>query len=299
MSNIFTLTTPRGLLDAETDTVIEVEVSRLKAFPQHPFSVKNDEEMAELVQSIKDAGVLVPLLVRPMDTGSYELISGHRRLFAAKAADLVTVPCIVREMDDDSATIAMVDSNKYRERILPSEKAFAYKMKLDALKHQGKRGTATSAHDEPKLTAERTRDIIAQDAGESGASVQRYISLTQLVPPLRQMVDDKALSINTGVELSHIPESGQLLIADIIDKTAHFPSPAQAKELRRLSDSGALERTAIVRLLKQEKKDTERLVISGETLSRYFPKQYTPRQRMEVIESLLAAWAKKNGRKMS
>lgn len=298
MSNLFQLTTPRGLLDAETDTVIDIEVTQLTAFPQHPYSVNDDEEMTELTQSIKDAGVLVPLLVRPLDAGTYQLISGHRRLFAAKAAELAVVPCIVREMDDDTATIAMVDSNKYRERILPSEKAFAYRMKMEALKHQGKRLTATSAHNEPKLTQERTRDIIARDAGESGASVQRYISLTQLVPSLRQMVDDKTLSINTGVELSHIPEAGQLLIADIIDKTAHFPSPAQAKELRRLSDSGALERTAIVRLLKQEKKDTERLVISGETLSRYFPKQYTPRQRMEVIENLLAAWAKKNGRKL-
>ncbi len=298
MSNPFVLKTPRGLLDAETDTVIDIEVSRLTAFPQHPYAVNDDEEMAELVQSIKAAGILVPLLVRPVDGGSYQLISGHRRLFAAKAAELVTVPCIVREMDDDTATIAMVDSNKYRERILPSEKAYAYKMKMEALKHQGKRLTATSAHGEPKLTPERTRDIIARDAGESGASVQRYISLTQLVPPIRQMVDNKTLSINTGVELSHIPESGQLLIADIIDKTAHFPSPAQAKELRRLSDSGALERPAIVRLLKQEKKDTERLVISGDTLNRYFSKQFSPRQRMEVIESLLAAWARKNGVKL-
>lgn len=298
MSNLFQLTAPRGLLDAETDTVIDIEVTRLTAFPQHPYSVNDDAEMAELTQSIKDAGILVPLLVRPMDAGTYQLISGHRRLFAAKAAEFMTVPCIVREMDDDTATIAMVDSNKYRERILPSEKAYAYKMKMDALKHQGRRVTLTSAHDEPKLPPERTRDIIARDAGESGASVQRYISLTQLVPPLRQMVDDKALSINTGVELSHISEAGQLLIADIIDKTAHFPSPAQAKELRRLSDTGSLERAAIVKLLKQEKKDTERLVISGETLSRYFPKQFTPRQRMEVIENLLAAWAKKNGRKL-
>ena len=294
MSNLFQLTAPRGLLDAETDTVIEVEVSRLTAFPQHPYSVTDDEEMAELTQSIKDAGILVPLLVRPLAGNTYQLISGHRRLFAAKAAGLITVPCIVREMDDATATIAMVDSNKYREKILPSEKAYAYKMKMDALKHQGKRGTATSAHDEPKVTPERTRDIIARDAGESGASVQRYISLTQLVPPLCQMVDDKTLSINTGVELSHISEAGQLLIADIIHKTAHFPSPAQAKELRRLADSGALERTAIIKLLKQEKRDTERLVISGETLSRYFPKQYTTRKRMEIIENLLAAWAKEN-----
>ena len=262
---------------------------KMQPFPNHPFKVVDDEKMMDMVESIKEYGVLVPIIVRPVENGNYEIVSGHRRHHAAVLAGQEEIPAIVREMDEDAAVLVMVDSNLQRENILPSEKAFAYRMKLEALKHQGKRSDLTSAQIGLKLSTE----IIGEQNGDSRNQVKRYIRLTHLIPDILEMVDNKNIAFNAAVEISYLSEKEQELLHDNMDVNECSPSLSQAKRLKKYSQDGKLTEDVIDAIMTEEKETDTKLVLKGDTIKKYFPKEYTPMQMQQVITKLLENWYRK------
>lgn len=274
--------------EEQREQVQQIPVSELFPFKNHPFKVLDDDSMTRTVESISQFGVLAPLIARPRPEGGYEIISGHRRKHAAELANLDTVPVIVRNMEDDAATILMVDSNLQREHILPSERAFAYKMKLDAIKHQGARSDLTSSQLGMKLQA---LDIVGKDAGDSRNQVHRFIRLTNLIPELLNMVDEKMVSFNPAVELSYLLPEQQQEIVKAMDDTQNAPSVSQAKRIKELAQKGQFNSDAVVAIMGEEKKsELDTVTIKNETLRKYFPRNYTPRQMEQKIIQLLEAW---------
>lgn len=272
------------------ERVQSLPLDKLEPFPNHPFKVIDDDKMLETVESIKERGVLVPILVRPKNDGNFEIVSGHRRHHASQLAGLTEIPAIVREMDDDTAILLMVDSNLQREELLPSEKAFAYKMKLDAIKRQGKRTDLTSAQIVPKLQA---RDIVAHDAGVNRMEVTRYVRLTYLVPDLLDRVDNKTMAFNAAVEVSYLTEPEQLMLCDAIEREECTPNLSQAKRLKQYSQDGKLDENVMDAIMTEEKPIEDKLVLKGDVLAKYFPRTYTPSQKQKIIVKLLEDWHKR------
>ncbi|MDD3261854.1 MAG: ParB/RepB/Spo0J family partition protein [Oscillospiraceae bacterium] len=278
--------------DDSREKVVEIPLAELHPFKNHPFKVKDDEAMADTSESIKKYGVLVPGIARPDPDGGYELVAGHRRHHASELAGKDTMPVIVRELDDDAATIIMVDSNLQREELLPSERAFAYKMKLEAVKHQGARTDLTSVQVEQKLSA---RDKVAKDAGErSGIQVMRYVRLTELIPDLLDMVDEKKIAFNPAYELSFLKPEEQRQLIVVMDEEQATPSLSQAQRLKKFSAEGKLGYDAMSAIMSEEKKgDLDKVVLNSDVLKKYFPKSYTPLRMQETIIKLLDQWQKK------
>ncbi len=275
--------------EQQREQVQQIPIGELFPFKNHPFKVLDDESMQRTVESVEQYGVLSPLIARPRPDGDgYEIISGHRRQYAAKLAGLDTLPVIVRQMSDDAAVILMVDSNLQREHILPSERAFAYKMKLDAIKNQGARSDLTS----PQVAAKfRSDDAVARDQGISGDTVRRYIRLTNLIPELLDMVDEKKISFNPAVELSYLDESQQRDFLEAMDGTQNAPSVSQAQQLKKMAQCGEFTYDKAFDILGQEKKsEQDTVTIKNDILRKYFPRSYTPRQMEEKIIQLLDAW---------
>ena len=280
---------------SQAEQVQQIPIDALHPFTNHPFKVLDDEAMTRTVESIAQYGVLSPLIARPRPEGGYEIISGHRRQYAAKLAGLDTLPVIVRQMDDDAAVILMVDSNLQREHILPSERAFAYKMKLDAIKNQGARSDLTSSQIGTKLRAD---EKVAQDLGESRNQIQRFIRLTNLVPELLDMVDEKKSAFNPAVELSYLDESQQREFLEAMEDTQNAPSLSQAQQLKKMAQQGEFSYEKAFDVMGQEKKsEKDTVTIKNETLRKYFPRSYTPKQMEEKIIQLLDAWQKKQQRR--
>ena len=282
--------------EEQQEQVRQIPIDDLHPFTNHPFKVLDDEAMTRTVESIAQYGVLAPLIARPRPDGDgYEIISGHRRQYAAKLAGLETLPVIVRNMDDDAAVLLMVDSNLQRETILPSERAFAYKMKLEALKNQGARSDLTSSQIGTKLRAD---EKVAQDLGESRNQVQRFIRLTNLIPELLDMVDEKKISFNPAVELSYLDESQQRDFLEAMQDTQNAPSLSQAQQLKKMAQQGELSYEKAFDVMGQEKRsEKDTVTIKNETLRKYFPRSYTPKQMEEKIIQLLDAWQKKQQRR--
>ena len=281
--------------EEQREQVQQIPIDALHPFTNHPFKVLDDEAMTRTVESIAQYGVLAPLIARPRPDGDgYEIISGHRRQYAAKLAGLDTLPVIVRQMSDDAAVILMVDSNLQREHILPSERAFAYKMKLEAIKNQGARSDLTS----PQVAAKfRSDDAVAKDQGISGDTVRRYIRLTNLIPELLDMVDEKKISFNPAVELSYLDESQQRDFLEAMDSTQNAPSVSQAQQLKKMAQCGEFTYEKAFDILGQEKKsEQDTVTIKNDILRKYFPRSYTPRQMEEKIIQLLDAWQRKQQR---
>ena len=280
--------------EEQREQVQQIPIDELHPFTNHPFKVVDDEAMTQTVKSIKLLGVTNPLIARPRPEGGYEIISGHRRQHAAQLAGLDTLPVIVRQMDDDAAVLLMVDSNLQRESVLPSEKAFAYKMKLEALKNQGARSDLTSSQVGTKLRAD---EKVAKDSGDSRNQVQRYIRLTNLIPELLDMVDEKKISFNPAVELSYLDEKQQRDFLEAMDGTQNAPSVSQAIQLKKMAQSGEFTYEKAFDILGQEKKsEQDTVTIKNDILRKYFPRSYTPRQMEEKIIQLLDAWQKKRQR---
>ena len=281
--------------EEQREQVQQIPIDELHPFTNHPFKVLDDEAMTRTVESIAQYGVLAPLIARPRPDGDgYEIISGHRRQYAAKLAGLDTLPVIVRQMSDDAAVILMVDSNLQREHILPSERAFAYKMKLDAIKNQGARSDLTSTQVAQKLSVEKVGD----DAGVSKDTIRRFIRLTNLIPELLDMVDEKKISFNPAVELSYLDESQQREFLEAMDGTQNAPSVSQAQQLKKMAQCGEFTYEKAFDILGQEKKsEQDTVTIKNDILRKYFPRSYTPRQMEEKIIQLLDAWQKKQQRR--
>lgn len=278
------------------EKVQEIPLDQLIPFKNHPFKVVDDEAMLRTVESISQYGILSPLIARPMEDGSYELISGHRRKHAAELAGISVVPVIVREMDDDAATILMVDSNLQRETILPSERAWAYRLKLEAMKHQGSRTDLTSVQVAPKLSTE----IIGEAAGMSKDNVKRFIRLTYLIPELLEMVDQKQLAFNPAVELSYLSEKQQNDFIEAMEYAQTTPSLSQAQRLKKLAADGMCSLDVMCAVMSEEKKDMlDKVTFKGDEIRKFFPKSYTPKQMQETIIKLLSQWQKKRERDMS
>lgn len=283
--------TPSGKL---TEQITEVPITELHPFPNHPFKVRDDDAMQETAESIKAYGVLVPAIVRPREDGGYELVSGHRRKHACELAGLDTMPVIIRNLDSDAATIIMVDSNIQRENILPSERAQAYKMKLEAIKRQGERLDLTCDQVGHKLSGQKSVEIIAEDSGDSKTQVQRYIRLTELTPELQTMVDDKKIAFTPAVELSYLKPEEQALLLDTIDSEQATPSLSQAQRMKKLSQEGKLNDDSMLDIMMEQKKpEPYNLTFSGDKIRKYFPRSYTPQQMESTIIKLLEAWQKK------
>ena len=282
--------------EEQREQVQQIPIDALHPFTNHPFKVLDDEAMTRTVESIAQYGVLAPLIARPRPDGDgYEIISGHRRQYAAKLAGLETLPVIVRNMDDDAAVLLMVDSNLQRETILPSERAFAYKMKLEALKNQGARSDLTSSQIGTKLRAD---EKVAQDSGESRNQIQRFIRLTNLIPELLDMVDEKKISFNPAVELSYLDESQQRDFLEAMNDTQNAPSLSQAQQLKKIAQQGEFSYEKAFDVMGQEKRsEKDTVTIKNETLRKYFPRSYTPKQMEEKIIQLLDAWQKKQQRR--
>lgn len=280
--------------EQKREQVQQIPIGELFPFKEHPFKVLDDEAMQRTVESVAQYGVLAPLIARPRPEGGYEIISGHRRQHAAELAGLDTLPVIVREMTDDAAVILMVDSNLQRENILPSERAFAYKMKLEALKNQGARSDLTS----PQLAAKfRSDDAVAKGQGISGDTVRRYIRLTNLIPELLDLVDEKKISFNPAVELSYLDEAQQRDFLQAMDETQNAPSLSQAQRMKKLAQEGKFTYEAAFAIMGEAKKDElDKVVIKNDTLKKYFPRSYTPRQMEDVIIKLLEQWQRKQQR---
>ena len=279
--------------DAATVTgeqVRQIPTDQLFPFKDHPFKVTDDQAMQDTVESIKEYGVLVPAIARPRPDGGYELISGHRRQHACELAGITAMPVIVRNLDDDAATILMVDSNLQRENILPSERAFAFKMKLEAMKHQGERSDLTSCQVGTKLRAD---EQLAESAGESARTVQRYIRLTELIPEMLAMVDDRQMAFNPAVELSYLTKEQQQMLFQEIENCQATPSLSQAQRLKKFSQEGKLDEGVIMAVMSEEKKDIDKVTLPGETINKYFPKSYTPKQKQDTIIRLLEQWQHK------
>ena len=290
--DIFETDTSRN--EAKQERVQEIPLSDLHPFEGHPFKVVDDEEMQKTVESVRDFGVLTPAIARPDPDGGYEIISGHRRHRASELAGKDTMPVIVREMDDDAAIILMVDANLQRETILPSERAFAYKMKLDAIKHQGARSDLTSDQVGPKLTA---AEKVAEEANDSQTQVKRYIRLTELTPELLDMVDSGQIKFNPAVELSYLDEAQQRDFLQAMDETQNAPSLSQAQRMKKLAQEGKLTYEAAFAIMGEAKKDElDKVVIKNDTLKKYFPRSYTPRQMEDVIIKLLEQWQRRQQR---
>lgn len=277
----------------------EMPLSDLHPFEGHPFKVLDDELMEQTVESIRQIGVVSPLIVRPDPEGGFEILSGHRRLHAAQLAGLETVPVIVKEMDDDAAIIFMVDSNLQRENILPSERAFSYKMKLEAMKHQGERGDLTSGQVGQKSVGTVSRDIVAEQSGDSSRNVQRFIRLTNLIPEILDMVDEKKIAFNPAVELSYLKTSEQKEFLEAMDYAQASPSLSQAQRLKKLSQEGGCTLDAMCEVMNEIKKDElDHVTIKNEVLRKYFPKSYTPKQMQDTIIRLLEKWQRSKQRDM-
>ena len=281
--------------DEQLEKIQEIPLSELHPFKDHPFKVKDDDAMIETADSIKKYGVLVPAIARPLPDGGYELVAGHRRRRASELAGKETMPVIVRDLDDDAATIIMVDSNLQRENLLPSERAFAYKMKLEAIKHQGARTDLTSVQVEQKLSA---RDQVAKEAGErSGIQVMRYVRLTELIPELLDMVDEKKIAFNPAYELSFLKPDEQQMLVETMDYEQATPSLSQAQRMKKFSQDGKLSEDVMLAIMSEEKKgDLDKVTLSSDTLRKYFPKSYTPAKMQETIIKLLEQWQKKRQR---
>ena len=281
--------------EQQREQVQQIPIGELFPFKNHPFKVLDDESMQRTVESVEQYGVLSPLIARPRPEGGYEIISGHRRQHAAQLAGLETLPVIVRQMDDDAAVLLMVDSNLQRENILPSERAFAYKMKLEAIKNQGARSDLTSGQivQKSKLSIER----VAEDAGEGYKTVQRFIRLTNLVPELLDMVDEKKIAFNPAVELSYLDEAQQRDFLEAMNDTQNAPSLSQAQRLKKLAQEGHFSYDVAFAVMGEEKKDElDKVVIKNDTLRKYFPRSYTPKQMEDTIIKLLDQWQRKQQR---
>ena len=277
--------------EQQREQVQQIPIGELFPFKNHPFKVLDDESMQRTVESVEQYGVLSPLIARPRPEGGYEIISGHRRQHAAQLAGLETLPVIVRNMDDDAAVLLMVDSNLQRESILPSERAFAYKMKLEALKNQGARSDLTSSQVGMKLQA---LDIVGQEAGDSRNQVHRFIRLTSLIPELLDMVDEKKIAFNPAVELSYLDESQQRDFLEAMNDTQNAPSLSQAQRLKKLAQKGHFSYDVAFAVMGEEKKDElDKVVIKNDTLRKYFPRSYTPKQMEDTIIKLLEQWQRK------
>ena len=286
--------TDESRAESQLERVQNIPVRELVPFKNHPFKVLDDEAMLRTTESIAEYGVLTPLIARPLDHGGYEIISGHRRAHAAELAGLSEVPVLVRDMDDDAATVLMVDSNLQRENILPSERAFAYKMKLEAMKHQGARSDLTSSQVGTKL---RTDQVMAKELGESRNQIQRYIRLTNLVPDLLDLVDCKQISFNPAVELSYLSPEEQETFLQAMDEVQAAPSLSQAQRLKKLAQEGNFTMDAAREIMNEVKKgDLERVTFRNEQLRRYFPRSYTAQQMQDTIIKLLDQWQKKKSR---
>lgn len=276
------------------EQIQQLPLTELHPFPNHPFKVMEDEAMQRTVESIAQYGVLAPLIARPRPEGGYEILSGHRRQYAAKLAGLETLPVIVRNMDDNAAVVLMVDSNLQREHILPSERAFAYKMKLEALKNQGARSDLTSDQPGQKLWSV---EQVASDAGESKTQIQRYIRLTHLIPELLELVDQKKISFNPAVELSYLTEPEQRDFLEAMQDTQNAPSLSQAQRIKKLSQESQCSYEAIFDIMGEEKKaEMDHVTLKNEVLRKYFPRSYTPKQMEDTILRLLEQWQKKRQR---
>ncbi len=287
--------TQESRAEARREKIQEIPLSELQPFKDHPFRVVDDERMMETAESVREYGILLPAIARPIEGGGYEIVSGHRRKRAAELAGLETLPVIVRNLDDDEATIIMVDSNLQRENILPSERAMAYKMKLEAIKHQGERRDLTSAQLGQKLKT--AREIVAEQAGESSTQVQRFIRLTELSPALQTMVDDKRLAFNPAVELSYLKPEEQEQLAATMEMTQTSPSLSQAQRMKKFSQEGRMSGDVMLAIMSEEKKPlTGSVTLSHDTLKKYFPKTYTEKQMTTVILKLLDSWLKKRQR---
>ena len=286
--------TEESRTEATQERVQEIPLSQLHPFEGHPFKVVDDEAMMKTVESITLFGVMTPAIARPRAEGGYELIAGHRRHHASQLAGKDTMPVIVRDMDDDAATILMVDSNLQRETILPSERAFAYKMKLEAIKHQGERTDLTCGQVAHKL---KSRDIVASEAGESEKQVRRYIRLTELIPELLDMVDEKKIAFNPAVELSYLKQEEQRDFLEAMDYAQSTPSLSQAQRLKKFSQEGKCSLDAMCAIMSEEKKgELDKVTLKNDVLRKYFPKSYTPKQMEDTIIKLLEQWQKKRQR---
>lgn len=290
--------TDESRADSQLEKVQKIQISELVPFKNHPFKVVDDESMLRTTESIAQFGVLTPLIARPLEDGSYEIISGHRRAHAAEAAGLTEVPVIVRDMDDDAATVLMVDSNLQRENILPSERAFAYKMKNEAMKRTaGRPSKENGGQVDHDFQGKKTVDLLGEQTGESAKQVQRYIRLTNLTPELLDMVDQKQISFNPAVELSYLTPEEQQHVIEAMDFTQAAPSLSQAQRLKKLSQEGGCTLEAMQDILGEVKKgDLERVAFKSEQLRKYFPKSYTPKQMSDTIIKLLEQWQKKRQR---
>ena len=284
--------TEESRVDEQREKIVEIPLSELHPFKDHPFKVIDNEAMFDTAESIKQYGVLVPAIARPRENGGYELVSGHRRKRACELAELETMPVIIRNLDDDAATIIMVDSNLQRENIQPSERAFAFKLKLEAIKRQGSRTDLTSSQVGTKLN--RADEIVAEQAGSSRNQVQRYIRLTELVPELLSMVDEKKIAFNPAVELSYLKSEEQLLLIDAMDTEQATPSLSQAQRLKKFSAEGNCTLEAMCAIMSEEKKgEPDKVTLAGDKIKKYFPKNYTPQQMEATIIKLLEGWHKK------
>ena len=283
--------------EQQREQVQQIPIGELFPFKNHPFKVLDDESMQSTVESVEQYGVLSPLIARPRPEGGYEIISGHRRQHAAQLAGLDTLPVIVRNMDDDAAVLLMVDSNLQRENILPSERAFAYKMKLEALKKQGARSDLTCGQFGHKLIGTKARDIVADESGDNARNVQRFIRLTNLVPELLDMVDEKKIAFNPAVELSYLDEAQQRDFLEAMNDTQNAPSLSQAQRLKKLAQEGHFSYDVAFAVMGEEKKDElDKVVIKNDTLRKYFPRSYTPKQMEDTIIKLLEQWQRKQQR---
>ena len=293
VDDLFTTEENRQEIQAEAkrEKVQMIPLAELHPFRNHPFKVKDDEAMANTVDSVRQYGVLVPAIARPLESGGYELVSGHRRRHASELAGLTEMPVIVRDLDDDAATIIMVDSNLQRETLLPSERAFAYKMKREALKHQGLRSDLTSVQVGQKLNA---RDVVAKESGNSAIQVQRFIRLTALIPDLLNLVDEKKVAFNPAVELSYLKTEEQVLLLDAMESEQTTPSLSQAQRLKKFSQEGKLSVDVMRAIMSEEKKpEMDKVIFTSAKLRQYFPKSYTPQQMENTILRLLEQWQRK------
>ncbi len=295
LADLFSTSEERALEAQTQERVMMLPVSELHDFPGHPFQVRDDEEMEKLAESITQHGVLMPGLVRPRAAGGYEIVAGHRRKFASMKAGIREMPVIVRDMDDDTAVILMVDSNVQRENVLPSEKARAYKMKLDAMKRQGERTDLTSAGIRQKLSSVQK---IADDAGEGKTKIQQYIKINDLIPELLEMVDGNEIKFNPAYELAFLRPEEQAVLYDILQAEEVTPSLSQAQRLKRASQEGRLSEQDIAAIMREEKaqtRDTGKVTLPAKEIEQFFPKSYTPEQKKKVIVKLLASWARQRG----
>ena len=285
---------PAPAPQSQGEVVVSIPLTELHPFPNHPFKVRDDDAMKETTESVKEYGVLTPAIVRPREAGGYEIVAGHRRRHACELAGLTELPALVRNLDDDTATILMVDSNIQQESILPSERAQAYKMKLEAIKRRGARTDLTSPNNSAKL---RSDDEIGASMGMSGDTVRNYISLTQLVPELQQMVDDKRIAVTPAYQIAALKPEEQALLVKTIESEQATPSVSQAQRMKKLSQSGELNEDTMLSIMSAEKKpEVDKIVLTGDTLRKYFPRSYTPRKMEETIIKLLEAWQKKRQR---